>query len=68
MDKVVDVLVVQVLGCREESVEIPQLLLVVAWTTLLTCPLFIRALCTGTGPGFDPATRAEKGWRGSWES
>ena len=27
-----------------------------------------RALCTGTGPGVTPATRAEKGWRGRRES
>ena len=45
------------------------MLLVVAWTPLLTCPLVCnnrcwvlivlgRALCTGTGPGFDPRHQA----------
>ena len=60
---------------REESVEIPQLLLV-AWTPLLTCPLVCnnrcwvlivlgRALCTGTGPGFDPRHQGGEGVAGT---
>ena len=61
---------------REESVEIPQLLLVVAWTPLLTCPLVCnnrcwvlivlgRALCTGTGPLFDPRHQGGEGVAGT---
>ena len=64
---------------REESVEIPQLLLVV-WTPLLTCPLVCNnrcwvltvlgtALCAcAQGQGLTPAIRAGKGWRGRQES
>ena len=76
IDEVVDFLVVQVGAGREESVEIPQLLLVVAWTPLLTCPLvcnnrcwvlivFGRALCTGTGPLFDPRHQGGEGVAGT---
>ena len=54
-----------------ETVEIPQLQ-PVSWTWSLTCPLVCnnrcwvlivlgRALCTGTGPGFDPAIRRGRG-------
>ena len=65
ISKVVDVLV-----CRfskfsgavcEETVELPQLQHVEAWT-------LGRALCTGTARVLTPAIRAEKGLRGRWKS